>query len=92
MMNYDEIKRMLSKENLCRLIPDGLILSEPILGIGDDLPVVNFFVMSRSQQKYHPLYKFSLSVEKKQLVTFSEYLVIAIVSIITALIKRNKKK
>ena len=73
MMNYDEIKRMLSKENLCRLIPDGLILSEPILGIGDDLPVVNFFVMSRSQQKYHPLYKFSLSVEKKQLVTFSEY-------------------
>ncbi len=42
MMNYDEIKRMLSKENLCRLIPDGLILSEPILGIGDDLPVVNF--------------------------------------------------
>ena len=29
--------------------------------------------MSRSQQKYHPLYKFSLSVEKKQLVTFSEY-------------------
>lgn len=73
MMNYDEIKRMLSKENLCRLIPDGLILSEPILGIADDLPVVNFFVMSRSQQKYHPLYKFSLSVEKKQLVTFSEY-------------------
>lgn len=72
-MNYDEIKRMLSKENLCRMIPDGLILSEPILGIGDDLPVVNFFVMSRSQQKYHPLYKFSLSVEKKQIVTFSEY-------------------
>lgn len=73
MMNYDEIKRMLSEDGLCRLIPDGLILSEPIWGIEDDLPVVNFFVMSRYQQKRHPLYKFSLSVEKKQLITFSEY-------------------
>ena len=72
-MNYDEIKRMLSEDGLCKLIPDGLILSEPIWGIEDDLPVVNFFVMSRYQQKRHPLYKFSLSVEKKQLVTFSEY-------------------
>ena len=73
MMNYDEIKRMLSEDGLCKLIPDGLILSEPIWGIEDDLPVVNFFVMSRYQQKRHPLYKFSLSVEKKQLVTFSKY-------------------
>lgn len=73
MMNYDEIKRMLSEDGLCKLIPDGLILSEPIWGIEDDLPVVNFFVMSRYQQKRHLLYKFSLSVEKKQLVTFSEY-------------------
>ena len=73
MMNYDEIKRMLSEDGLCKLIPDGLILSEPIWGIEDDLPVVNFFVMSRYQQKRHPLYKFSLSVEKKQLITFSEY-------------------
>ena len=73
MMNYDEIKRMLSEDGLCKLIPDGLILSEPIWGIEDNLPVVNFFVMSRYQQKRHPLYKFSLSVEKKQIVTFSEY-------------------
>ena len=73
MMNYDEIKRMLSEEDLCRLIPDGLILSEPIWGIEDSLPVVNFFVMSRCQQKRHPLYKFSLSVKKKQIVMFSEY-------------------
>lgn len=72
-MNYDEIKRMLSDNGLCRLILDWLILSEPIWGIEDDLPVVNFFVMSRYQQKCHPLYKFSLSVEKKQIVTFSEY-------------------
>ena len=73
MMNYDEIKRILSDNGLCRLILDWLILSEPIWGIEDDLPVVNFFVMSRYQQKRHPLYKFSLSVEKKQIVTFSEY-------------------
>ena len=49
-MNYDEIKRMLSDNGLCRLILDWLILSEPIWGIEDDLPVVNFFVMSRYQQ------------------------------------------
>lgn len=74
MIGYDEIQKILCSENFCKLIPDGLILSEPILGINDELKTVNFFVASKHNDIYNPLYKFSICLDSKELISFSEYI------------------
>lgn len=71
--SYDEVQKSLTAEELCRLIPDGLMISEPIFGKEKSLPVVNYFVASNSRQGCHPLYKFSVSVDENKLLTFSRY-------------------
>ncbi len=73
MISYDEIQRILCGENFCRLIPDGLVLSEPIWGVKDGLNIVNFFVTSKLNHIYNPLYKFSICIDSTELVSFSEY-------------------
>lgn len=71
--SYADIQKGLTTEENCRLIPDGLMISEPILGKEKSLPVVNYLVATKSQQGYHLLYKFSLSIDENKLLTFSKY-------------------
>lgn len=72
-VSYKDIKNLLYSEEFSYLIPDGFVLSQPIIGKSNRDIIDNFFVMTKTQNICKPIYRFTLDYPNKKIIYFAEY-------------------
>lgn len=72
-LSYEETKKILHSEEFMQLIPDGFVLSQPILSVIENRVVDNYFVMSKKDGICNPLYKFGICFDDRELMYFAQY-------------------
>ena len=72
-VTYNEIQEIIFNNEFAELIPDGMILSEPVASKKNKKVIDNFFVMRRGGAFAVPVYKFGVCIKDKTIEYVEEY-------------------
>lgn len=72
-VTYDNVQQLLCSDGFSDLVPEGVVLSQPVISKKESLIIDNFFVMTKVREGYHLIYKFGLNYNLKKLEYCERY-------------------